>query len=422
MKLIRNPFILFFPFLILYVFIVVICPTHGTFGDESRYLGFAHNLIHGFFSPPGSDIDLGNGPGYPIVLIPFVALHLPLICITLLNAILYYLSIVVLFKTLMQLVSFRIAIIFSLFWGLFYNSYQMLPYIITEVFTSSLICFLIYFVVKAFNVPPSNKQKRYILISGIIMGYLALTKPIFGYVILFVLPVLFILWLTKRRSRSYRKSLIIIVIALVTTAPYLLYTYHLTNKIFYWSSVGGNNIYWMTSPYENEYGSWISYPVDSINDLIPESRIIIDSLHKKDFDKIPDYKGLKQDDILKKIAAHNIISHPTKFIENCISNVGRILFNFPFSYRAQNPRTLMRLPLTGAVLLLALFCLIPTFINWKKIDYSIRFLLFIALVYFGGSILGSAETRMFTIIVPILLIWIALVLSKSIKVKLKFDK
>lgn len=421
MKLSRNPFILFLPFLILYVVIVIVFPTQGTWGDESRYLQLAQHLMNGYFSPPRPHIDLGNGPGYPLILIPFVALHLPLMCITLLNAILYYLSVVLLFKAMRELLSFRIALLFSLFWALFYNSYQYLPQILTEIFTSSLVIFLLYFVIRAFRLPPSKKEKIFVLISGFLVGFLALTKPIFGYVILFVLPVILILWLTKRQSVSYRKSLIIMVIAFITTLPYLLYTYHLTNKMFYWTSVGGNNIYWMTSPYQNEYGSWISYPVDSVNDLIPGSKNKIDSLHQMDFEKLPNYKGLKQDDILKKIALDNIISHPVKFAENCISNVGRILFNFPFSYQAQSPRTLMRLPLTGTVLFLVLFCLIPTLINWKKIDYSIRFLLFIAIVYLGGSILGSAETRMFTIIVPILLTWIALIFTKTVKVKLKFD-
>jgi hypothetical protein len=420
-KITRNPFILFLPFLILYILIVISFPTNGTSGDEERYLYFAHNLINGYFSPPIPHIDLGNGPGYPIILIPFVVFHLPLISITLLNAILYYLSIVILFKALLELIPFKLALIISLFWALYYNSYQNIPQILTEVFTSSLICFLLYFVIKAFNLPSSNKEKLYVVLSGVVIGYIALTKPIFGYVILFVLPVLFILWLIKRKSGSYKKSLIIMVIAFITTVPYLLYTYHLTNRLFYWTSVGGNNIYWMTSPYENEYGSWISYPVDSINDFIPGSKIKIDSLHKMDFRRLPNFKGLQQDDILKKIAVNNIISHPIKFIENCISNAGRILFNFPFSYKAQSSRTLLRLPLTGTILVFLLFCIIPTILNWKKVDYSIRFLLLFAFVYLGGSIFGSAETRMFTVVVPILLCWIAYILQRTVKVKVRFD-
>lgn len=420
LKLTRNPFVLFLPFLILYLLIVIVFPTHGTFGDEDRYLYFAHNLLKGYFSPPIPHLDLGNGPGYPIILMPFVAFHLPLICITLLNAVLYYLSIVILFKALLELVSIRLAFLFSLFWALYYNSYQNMLYVVTETFVSFLVCFLLYFVIKAFNLPPSKKQKTYVVISGFILGYLALTKPIFGYVILFVLPVLFILWLTRRNSIHYKKSLIIMVVAFVTTLPYLTYTYHLTKRLFYWTSVGGNNIYWMTSPYKDEYGSWISYPVDSENTFVAGSTFLIDSLHKKDFDKLPNYKGLKQDDILKSIAVHNITSHPVKFIENCISNVGRMLFNFPFSYTAQSPRTLVRLPLTGIILVLMLFSIIPAFLNWKRINYAVRFLLFIACVYFGGSILGSAETRMFTVIVPILLTWIALILSRTVKINLKF--
>jgi hypothetical protein len=69
-----------------------------------------------------------------------------------------------------------------------------------------------------------------------------------------------------------------------------------------------------------------------------------------------------------------------------------------------------------------LFCMIPTFKNWKKIPYSIRFLLIFALLYFCGSILGSAETRMFTIIVPILLVWIAYIIQKTVIFKLRFEE
>ena len=178
----------------------------------------------------------------------------------------------------------------------------------------------------------------------------------------------------------------------------------------------------MTSPYEGEYGSWIEYPVSkNVKDRIPGSSDLIELRHQKDFDKIPNDKGTQQDDILKNIAVNNIMSHPVKFIQNCFSNIGRMIFNFPYSYKVQKPGVLLRLPLNGLVVVIALFCLIPTLINWQKIIFPIRFLLFFALVYFGGSILGSAEIRMFTIIVPVLLLWFAFVLSKSVKIKLKFD-
>ena len=81
-----------------------------------------------------------------------------------------------------------------------------------------------------------------------------------------------------------------------------------------------------------------------------------------------------------------------------------------------NSGTLLRLPLNGINVVLLLFCIIPTFKNWKKIIFSIRFMLFFALLYLGGSIFASAETRMFTVIVPILLFWIAYIIQKTVKI------
>lgn len=415
-KLTRNPFILFLPFLVFYIAIVFLFPTNGTYGDEGRYLMFAHHIINGFYSTPAPKIDLGNGPGYPIILVPFVAFHFPLIFITLLNAILYYLSIILIFKTLQEITTVKATLIISLFWACYYNSYPYIPHILTETFASFLIPLIIFSIVKTFKQGNSNTSKKYKYLSGFTIGYLALTKLIFGYVILTMLVCMGILWLSKRSSANYRKGLSIFVIAFITTMPYLLYTYHITNRVFYWTSVGGDNLYWMSSPYKDESGSW-SYPEQTENPFSSEIKEFIKLRHQNDFDEVFKHKGtLAQDDAFKTIVVKNIKSHPVKFIENCFSNVGRIIFNFPRSFEFQEPRTLLRLPLNGIIVVLMLFCFIPTIINWHKIIFPIRFLLFFALIYFGGSTLGSAETRMFTIIVPILLIWIAFVIQKIVKV------
>jgi hypothetical protein len=224
--------------------------------------------------------------------------------------------------------------------------------------------------------------------------------------------------------------------------PWLAYTYHMTGKVFYWSSYGGNNLYWMSSPYENEYGDWMSYPFHSSprQYLLPGTWEKVKSLHQKDFEQIfkskkaqdlyikngeiqgSPYTGVIQDDTLKKIAYRNILSHPIKFINNSISNAGRIIFNYPASYILQKPTTLKRLPVNGSLIVVSAFCFIITVLSWGRIPFSIRFLLFFALFYFFGSLLGSAEPRMFTIIVPILLFWIAYIIHKTIKVNLKFQK
>jgi hypothetical protein len=130
---------------------------------------------------------------------------------------------------------------------------------------------------------------------------------------------------------------------------------------------------------------------------------------------------LERDDAFKRIAWRNIKAYPLKYLQNCFSNIGRMLFNYPYSYSIQKPGTLLRFPLNGVVLFLMLFSMIPGLINWKRIPFSIRFALFLTLIYLGGSILECAEFRMFTIIVPVLLLWITFILSKSLKIRLSFD-
>jgi 4-amino-4-deoxy-L-arabinose transferase-like glycosyltransferase len=392
-------------------------------GDEVRYLGFAMNILHGFYSPPAPDIYLTNGPGYPILIVPFLALNLPLVCITIMNALFYYFSLILVYKALQQFVSIRISLMISLFWAFNINAYQALQYIIAETFTLFLISLIVYNIVKAFNTDNSSGKKKYTFLSGFLIGYLVLTKVIFGYVLLFMLAGSVLLWIFNRRSINHGKGVIILIIALATNVPYLVYTHHLTGKMFYWSSVGGNNLYWMSSPFKSEYGDWFhfeKYATDSLsaaNQLPPAKEPFI-SNHQKDYIEIDNYKGIARDDVFKKMAVNNIKSYPLKFVQNCFCNVGRMFFNFPWSYEAQSPRNLLRLPWNGLLIVLMLFCLYPTSINWRKFDYSLQFLLFFALLYFGGSILGSADIRMVTAIAPILLIWIAFVLNKTMKINM----
>jgi len=59
--------------------------------------------------------------------------------------------------------------------------------------------------------------------------------------------------------------------------------------------------------------------------------------------------------------------------------------------------------------------------NWRKIIFPVKIILFIVFIYLGLSALVSVDTRMFTIVVPMLLIWIAFIFHKSVRINLKFD-
>lgn len=438
-KLPKNPLLLFLPFLLLYVVIILIFAVPGNFGDENRYLNYAVNLTHGFYTHPAPYLDLGNGPGYSIILVPFVALKFPVISIKLLNAVFYYFSIILLFKSLQKFVTFKFAIIVSVIWALYPNTFEQLPYALPEIFASSLIPLLIFCFTSTFDEDIDKKCSRNMMVAGLTLGYLALTKPIFGYVITFMILGATILLLVNRTNSHYKKSIMILTIAFITTIPWLTYTYDMTGKVFYWSSYGGNNLYWMSSPYANEYGDWMFDSYDNIDstNMIPGSIEEIKLKHQKDFEEIlasekaqklyfkdgevngSPFAGVIQDDVLKRIALENIKNHPFKFIQNCISNVGRMIFNYPASYTIQKPSTLKRIPVNGIIVISSVFCLIITLINWERIKFAIRFLLLFGFIYFGGSVLGSAEPRMFTVVVPILLVWIAYVMQRTVKIELK---
>lgn len=423
----QNPYFLFLPFLIVSVALVLVFQTTGTYGDEERYLDCAKNLLRGFYSPEAPDIFLPNGPGYPIILMPFLALKLPLFCIPIMNAIFFYLSIVLIYKILKQSVSFLLTIIISLFWACYINAYQNIPWILSETLAIFLISLIIISINKAFNTENSLGKKRYLYLSGFLIGYLILTKVIFGYVLLFMILGLGLLWIFNRKSINHKKGLFILLIAFAINSPYLIYTYHITGKMFYWSAKGGDNLFWMSTPFKKEYGDYEGFLKDpeisdfSANQLIANEDTFKSNYIKK-YEEILKFppSGLAQDSAYKKIAINNIKSHPYKFALNGFCNIGRILFDFPYSYTFQKPHYLLRLPFNGIILVFILIILIPTLINWRKIDYSLRFLIFFALFYFCGSILGCAETRMFTIIVPILLFWIAYVIERSMKIRIRF--
>ncbi|MDE3185537.1 MAG: glycosyltransferase family 39 protein [Bacteroidota bacterium] len=439
-KKIKNPFLIFLPFLLLYVIFILLFSSGSNQGDEGRYLNYAHNLTNGFYSLPLPYLDLGDGPGYPIILMPFVLLKIPVLYIKLMNAVFQYLSVMLLFKSLKQIFPVKFSLIFSLIWALYPNTFEQISYALPEVFTASLIPLLLFTILKVFEKDDSRKIRKYILIAGFTLGYIALTKPIFGYVLMFMIPAAFLFWVINRTNINYKKCITILIIAFITTLPWLAYTYHMSGKVLYWSSFGGNNLYWMSSPYKGEYGDWIEYPPYSdYKYRIPQSEEVIKLRHQKDFDEIlkneevqmgnlkngvmaPNLiKGIAQDDLFKRIAIENIESHPLKFLQNCLSNVARMLFNYPNSYTLQKPSSLYRLPINGTLVILVIFCLIPTLINWQKILFPIRFLLLLIILYLGGSTLGSATPRMFTVAVPILLFWIAYIINKTIKVKLKFN-
>jgi len=419
-KLIRNPYFIFLPFLFYYAYIIMQNKWPTYYGDEVRYVEFAKNLVHGFYSPPAPHINLWNGPGFPIILAPFIALHIPGLYITLMNALYQYLSVVFLYKAIRLIASNKIALFCSLLLALYPNVLAMLPILYTEAFTGFLVSSFVYCMALCYV----KRRFKYGVIAGLILGFLTLTKIIFGYVLIICIIVCLTMLLFKKYRDNSLRSVKILLIAFAVTVPYLAYTYHITNKVFYWGNSGGMSLYWMSTPYEHEYGDW-KVP-DLTNNQYPslfksaEVVAILKKNHSKELSFILKHNEIEQDELFKKAAINNIKRDPLKFASNYYNNCSRMLINFPYSYAYQDAAIVGNIIRGSLILWASLISIVLTTINWRKIIYPVKFALLITGVYLLLSAALSAYPRQLDVMVPVLLFWIAFLIAKMPKLKLKF--
>jgi hypothetical protein len=410
MKLkVGNPWLIFSPFLAIFILLVLKLHSDKMEGDESRYFMYAQNLLQGFYSPKNV-VFLWNGPGYPLFLVPFLYFKLPLITIPLANAIMQYMSIVFLFKSIKAYTNTKTALLASFAWGLYYLGYQEIPSMLTEPFTSFLMSALLV------------SLSSYLYVSGIIIGLIVLTKFIFGYILLFMLifwaAVYLINQMKKIATPKIKSLLIALGIAFVIVTPYLAYTYQLTGRVFYWGNSGGMNLYWMSTPYENEFGDW--FPETLFNGQEVGGPTLYKN-HLSDFTYFLTLKGVESDDAYKKKGIENIKKYPLKYIRNWFTNQGRLWFNFPQTGFSHTERGLLRFVPNAILLTFFLFSLYLWGLNFRKCPIEVNFLALFILTYLAMSSLISALPRQLTISVPILLFWISFIQFKSTKVTIKFD-
>src|SRR4030042_3798868 len=69
------------------------------YGDEPRYAMYAENLTKGFYAPTDTRL-LWNGPGYPLLLSPFVIFKVPWIYAKMLNPAFIFLAVCFFYTTI----------------------------------------------------------------------------------------------------------------------------------------------------------------------------------------------------------------------------------------------------------------------------------------------------------------------------------
>lgn len=403
----QSPYFIFLPFLLIYIaFIFLRGNSSAVVFDEGRYIQYAQNLLSGFYSPPFPDIDLWNGPGYPLFLSPFIALDAPLLILRMSNAFLFYFALVFIFKAICIYRAGKVPYAACFLLALYYPCYNIFLYAHTESLAFFLISLFAFFFLK--SIQCRMWLSRHLVSAAIILAALAMVKVIFGYVIV----VLFFLLLIFRTNTSFKevrkKSLSLLIISFLLCMPYLLYTYRLTNRPFYWTNSSGMSLYTMSTPFPEEYGDW-----ESTEELRANPN------HSRFIDSLDQLSPIEKDDAYKIQAINNIKNNPAKYIVNIGANLSRMFFRVPETGDAPpKPSLLILFPsiILFACIFISLFKSVATF---KWLSYDMRVLLLFFLIYLCGSLLVSTYSRMLYITLPFWTLFISCSLPQPVVTKRK---
>lgn len=406
-----KKFTVFLPLLIVYVALILAFSSSEPSHDEPANLSYAQNITEGFYTS-ADYIDLTKPPSYPLFLSPFVAFEIPLVIPKLINAVFLFLAVFYFYHTLLIYMEKKYAIIGSYVVGLFPTILLYLHLLIAEAMALLLICgFVFHFSRMVRNKQISWKQ---LLFSSLYLAFLALTKSIFGYVLTVGLAVFFVLYILRKKT-VVLKSLLVFLLALLFCLPYLAYTYSLTGEVFYWGTNGGELLYWMATPYPDEYGEWWMDKVVLDWEEYPQ----LYKNHGVLFRQLLPLSPFQRDAIFRQRAINNIVQHPLKYFQNWIANIGRLLFNYPLSYTSQKLHKFYSFIPSMFLVVVGVLCVYPSWKGRIWIPFEIKALFFLTLVYLGGTSLISARIRYLIVALPPLVLWISFVLRRMVKLEVK---
>lgn len=390
---------------IIYSILIYLKAKNTLLGDEGGYLTIASDLAKGQLN-----VVHWWGPGYPLILTLFVKYNLPLIWAKLLNAAFLIGTIVYIRSTLLLYINEKFSNRIALIMGIY------LPFLLYAhmIFSENLAIFLtsaaLYHYLALYE---KGKIKIiHFTLCSILLCWLALTKVIYGYVILVSIIVACVVKLFFINRLKIGKTISILSLSLLLCVPYLWHNYSLTGKIFYWATSGGMSLYWMSTPYAGETGTWFGrYEFE-------EKKVCVDKNHYDFYNSLVDLSSVERDDEYKRAAIKNIRMEPMKFLFNIGCNILRMFFNFPQDYNKETWKTSWVVIPNMFLLTLFFFSIYPAWKARHLIPPQIVSILIFATITFMGELLLSAYNRMFTVIVPIIVVWTAYIWIRLVQIKI----
>lgn len=358
--------------------------------DEGSYLRFAGHLagLHG----DGRSLDLWFGPGLPLVLAPFAYFHIGLEAMRVLfGPVVLFLAVLLFYELLKLRVQPTAAFAGAVGLGLYFPFYILLPSLHSEILSVLLMVSFMY----SFTRFSDARGPTHLFLASASLGYLALTRPVFGWVLAICLIISVAWWQLKRRDHLKRIS-IVYALALALCLPWLAYTYSVTHKPFYWASSGGLSLYWMAAPYPGHLGDW-----HSTGTALTDTRYAAD---RPEFLKIRGLTTIQMDQALRRDAIRLIRKHPHAYMRHVADNVARLWLNMPFSFTSQKLTSVFYIAPNMLLLFAFSASVCVLWLRRRRLPAEVE--PFFVLLLFGVAIqsLLSAYPRMLAPLVP-LLIW-----------------
>ena len=423
-KIQLNDYLFTLPILVIFTINVLLLGENFPVSDGIRYWDTASDILDGFQKKSILDsYFLLNGPIYPLILAFLKGIGFSVKASIYFNAFFLYVGFTFFYKTLYQYISFKKSLL-ATYILVFIDPF--LFYWTAKLYSEPLAIFLVCFLIFYINRFIKSNSKKDLLLSSFIFSILALTRVIFAYVALSIVILGFVGWFIFKSS-LFKNLLKLSVFSLVFCIPYLIFTYSVTKKVFYFSGNGGMLLYWTSSPYSSDMGEWHTLQINhdhfaeryskfsgldslylrKVNDIIINE---INSNHKDFADSLKDKDILEYDQALKDKAAANIKSYPISFIKNWILNTGRLLVGIPHAIYHKPPFsphfTLLNTIKSSFLLFLLLVSLFLSLRNkWIERQLLISTIL-ILIIYLGGQSLLAVQSQRFLLPVYPLIIFI----------------
>ncbi len=411
--------------------------------DEPRYFTGANNLTKGYFVAPDTP-DFTNGPGFPLILTPVMSLlgfefdglvqdpanyeyfvpgasgnylpdlKWPLLPLRLLNVLFLTAGAFVIYRASRLIVSRKAALLIAVAISLNPLQLRWVPLMMTENVTPLLFGSFAWAYIKGLQ--HGRFSWKWTLLAGLAFCVLALTRTMFGYVALGALISIPVFCFLDGHVRLLKQAAAPFAVALLGCLPYLAYTHHHTGKLFCWATNGPELLYWITSPHEGEYGSWLQEKWVIDDPVLAKNHLTyLQSVAKL---PIAERADAWMEGVRKNLEAENIKS---ALVRNYAANLCRVFFNVPRSRKYENfPKLVWTL--TGSLFAGLIFlALIPTLYGWRKLRVELKLLLLCVGIYFCGVILLPAEPRYLIPVFPVIFLWLAYVCEQLVEIRVKLQ-